>query len=534
LQSKVGKDNDYIDKSYLKFSKIDIVLCFILIVLAIITFYKFASYPLPVGYDTPIYLEGAKIIAKKGIKVLDFRLLLFFREIYVCLLGLILLLIRDEIILGKFLWLQITFILIVNYFLVSRIAKSRLLGFVSSFIWIFWTRTSRILSDLHASTFGLFVLLLSYLTMFYSFSRKSRKLFLISIFLVIFLWFIHQLIFIVGFVSYISFLILDVSFNVNSIVFYFLRIRNESFKRFVKILILSFPLILFLVIYSIIRYFGLFDILYYAATDMLRQWWPEVPIWMFHHFVDHLGGWPIFLFGEIGVLYILLLSYRNSIYNLLFINLIVALLMEQNFLFGLHALPERFANAILMPIYSSFGIFFISKEVAQYMRKIKIKIEFGQRIYTIGIESIIIVLLAGILSLYMIPLQLDEINKYRPTITIEEYNAMHYLRDTILSFLEPTKSQLIILPRWGMEMWIRTITAGNSGKLDAIVMQNPSLEIIKYYLEKYDIIFLFEMTIDNVEAIANYPRVYSVTITYGAINIQIISKDPIMLTAAKK
>jgi len=202
--------------------------------------------------------------------------------------------------------------------------------------------------------------------------------------------------------------------------------------------------------------------------------------------------------------------------------------MNQNFLFGLHALPERFAVYSFMPIYSSLGIYFISKKAKSFVKIVRIKVIFKQTCYIIKgkiFGEVFPILLLGILLTFIMPAQFEAIDRYKPTITIEEYNAMVYLRDNFLCFVEIGRSHLVVLPRWGLEYWIKAVMADCLKAVDVRVMQKPTLKILQVYLDKYDTIYLFNLKVKYFETIADSPFFRSITIRYSNITIQIISKN---------
>jgi hypothetical protein len=103
-----GRYENQIEKSSFHSSKIDAAACILLIIIATAVFYKFLTYPLPVGYDTPIYLANAKLLMNKELSI---QSILWGREIYYKPLSILLSIVKDDIILGKLLWTQVFLII---------------------------------------------------------------------------------------------------------------------------------------------------------------------------------------------------------------------------------------------------------------------------------------------------------------------------------------------------------------------------------------------------------------------------------------
>jgi len=518
-----GKYGAQTKKLSLNLSKIDVVTCILLFLITTAMFYKFSTYPLPVGYDTPIYLASAKLIMNRGLNILS---ILWSREVYLRLLSIILSIVKDDIILGKLLWVQVFLIICANYFLVSRIINSRVIGFISSLIWILWPRTTRLIWDLHSNTFAIFLMLTSYFIFSQAVYKKSRRLFIVSLLLLFLTWFIHQLTFIVGFLVLFTFLIVDICFSKNSIILEMLGITAKNFQKIIKYLALFSPLIIFLLIYIIIERLELTPILVNVARDLLRKWWPEIPIWNFNAFVNSLGGWFLFLLAELGVLYLIWFS-KNSLCDLFFIHLIISFFLYQNFLLGLHALPERFGVYIFMPIYSTFGVFLLNELLKSTMKTLRIKLKFRQVNHPINPRTLrifFLVILVGSLIISLIPIQLAMVNKYGPSITLEEYNAMLYLRDNLLHTMETNGPTIIILPRYGLEYWIKNVMpeirlghTNASGEIAAIVVQKINPLLLEEMLQRYKTVYLFNFKTGSLD-LATYTN-QSISMTYGNITI---------------
>jgi len=518
-----GRYETPVRKPSLNLSKIDAAACILLVLTATAMFYKFSTHPLPVGYDTPIYLAKAKLIMNRG---LDFSSILWSREIYIRLSSVALSIVKDDIILGKLLWTQVFLIICANYFLVSWVTNSRIIGFTSSLIWILWPKTTRLIWDLHSNTFAIFLMLILYLTFLRANYEKSRKLFFTSLLILLLIWFVHQLTFIVGFLTLLTFSIIDSCSSENSSILEMLNIINRKSQAIVKRLFLFSPLIIFVIIYIVIEGFNMTSKLSCMTRDLLRVWWPEIPIWKFNNFVNSLGGWFIFLLAELGVLYLIL--FPTSPFHVLpFIHLMVSLSLYQNFLFGIHALPERFGIYIFMPIYSALGVFLLNEFLRSTMKTLKIKLKFRQVTHLISPKAFrvfLLAILAGGLMVSLMPIQLATVNRYGPTITLEEYNAMLYLRDNHLHTMETDGPTIIILPRYGLEYWIKNIIpeiklgdANASGEIAAKVVWKINSLLLEEMLKRYKTVYLFNFKIESLDFTAYVDQ--STFITYGNITI---------------
>jgi hypothetical protein len=305
-----------------------------------------------------------------------------------------------------------------------------------------------------------------------------------------------------------------------------LGITAKNFQKIIKYLALFSPLIIFLLIYIIIERLELTPILVNTARDLLRKWWPEIPIWNFNAFVNSLGGWFLFLLAELGVLYLIWFS-KNSLCDLFFIHLIISFFLYQNFLFGLHALPERFGVYIFMPIYSTFGVFLLNELLKSTMKTLRIKLKFRQVNHPISPRTLrifFLVILVGSLIISLIPIQLAIVNKYGPSITLEEYNAMLYLRDNLLHTMETNGPTIVILPRYGLEYWIKNVMpeirlrhTNASGEIAAIVVQKINPLLLEEMLQRYKTVYLFNFKTESMDY-ATYTN-KSIFMTYGNITI---------------
>ncbi|MHA1617573.1 MAG: hypothetical protein ACTSX9_09730 [Candidatus Njordarchaeales archaeon] len=438
----------------LEFDKIDLLLIVLCIVTFVIAYHKWATYELPVGYDTPAYLARAKKFFSQGIS--SPRYLIFSRLPYYYLLGaLIRLFGGNDLLVGKILWLQGILIIIANYLLVKYLTHSRTAAFFSCMFWIFWIRTARLLTDLHANTFGIFLILLSQFFLI-RLLEESKRIWIFSLILSwVLLGFIHQLSFYVFSASVISYIVLCAVFNSTS---------RQLFKYFKHHAVRYSAIILPGVI------FVLAVMLYKASligkfSDMLRWWWPEAPIYDFMRFVNCLGGLQIFLLSELGLLYVILFEKNNPVFRYFFVYMLVGLFSFQNNILGLHALPERFAVFTFLPIYSSLSLMLFSRFFVQKLKK-NLRIIFSShqgrrfmlKLDSKSVQLLTIALLMLVILSSMIPSHSLYVSKRKSTIDISEYQCLKKVYEEYLSKKEyVNESILIVVGRPAMVNWLLQI-----------------------------------------------------------------------------
>ncbi|MEM4488677.1 MAG: hypothetical protein QXK88_07770 [Desulfurococcaceae archaeon] len=446
-------------------SKVDIPLVACLIFISLIIFSKFSQYDMPVGYDTPLYLAWVEAMLKEmkfKFSITDF---LIGRQFYIYLLTILKSFLNvDSLILGRFLWCQIILLLIPLYLLVKLLTNSSFIGFVSGLLMIFWHRTPRLISDLHANVFGIFVMLILFIIIFLITNTHTSyvmKLSTISFFGTLFIYQFHQMTALVFALAMMGYL---VSQSISYVMVIHMKgVANNIVKnRSTKIVLFLLPITMYILCRGFVTAGSSIVNFYPLMKDFLRKWWPEIPIYNFESFVGSLGGWYIFILAEIGIVYIIVKHRTKCFIRILMVYLITSLLLFQNNIFGLHALPERFAVFTLMPIYASLGLNYIREIFGQHLtRNVRLRIDFFSKSFsrrTSNIHNISFVMILLILLSQIVPLQLAIIDRYGPTISREAYEDLKYLRDYYVNIdIRSNKSVLIIFSNTKLLEWMKQL-----------------------------------------------------------------------------
>ena len=485
---------------YMRGSRIlaDLSLCVCLLIIAFSLYNQWLFRDLPVGYDTPFYLARAKLLIKQ--REVDLISLLIRRYIYFKFLSYLLALLNgNSLLLGKLLWMQLFPLIIANYFLVKNISNSKLIAFISSFLWIVWSRTTRLTWDLHSNTFAIFLVLTMYICI--SLFKESKKVITLLIFTTCLTALIHQLTLFVTLLVLIAYIVniglQNLLYRANDV--HLSSSSKSLLRKIINVISILAPLLMFtLTSYGIVLINELMKLDFsYIARDLLRKWWPEIPMWNFGSFVNALGGPLFFILSEIGLMYMLSRGFRKPIELILFLHLCVSLLLSQNMILGLHALPERFLVFTFLPIYASLAF----SVVEGFLRRFKLMFHIGKRSFMAKLSSVIIVLIFIIIALLLVPDCYLRIGKSRSTISLEEYLILNYLVKEHLSYdLTENKTILIVFQKWGLEYWIREIIPYAEYVKTGKNITRPGIYIIVDFnpkiicLGKWDIVYLFKRT----------------------------------------
>ncbi|MCS7126398.1 MAG: hypothetical protein NZ929_05775 [Aigarchaeota archaeon] len=462
------------------FDSKDLLLMLSSFVIALMLWSRWLFYELPVGFDTPRYLADAKRSLEQWHSI-DINNLLFTRQLYHLILGLGLKLFNeDALLLGKSLWLQVLLILFANYLLIKSVTGSRIAALFSNYMWVLWIRTSRVITDLHANTFGIFIILLTQFTLTLWLKRPTIKLLILFFFSSSLILPIHNLSFAVFALSLSSYFVI-LSLSKTSIETYCkipqLKALEYSRKFFILI-----PLVTYMMALIVMSKLNL--------ADLLRWWWPETPIYDLDKFINSLGGLVPTLFTQFTILCIVLFERRNPIFRYFFSYLFITLLCFQNNIFGLHALPERFAVFTFLPFYSGIGLFFLSRFFQKVIKlnlniKFLIRRKYIRAHFSSKVIHLLLLLFIMLVSLY--PMSIDQVNyvsKTKPLINIDEYQCLKLVYENHISLEEyENKTVVIVVPRPVLTEWFREIYPY------AIKLKSPNVDLLNgIYVISYNLL----------------------------------------------
>ena len=406
----------------------------------------FRNKTLPVGYDTPVYVGIVDLLISGKMPLLEFRR----RMGYFTLLYLVTKIFNlDPITLGRLLQLQGVFLAISVYFYTMTLMNHKA-ALLSGLFTIVWSRTHRVVADLHANTAGL-----SLLYIFFAVHSLKLKKYIKVILLIILLMLIAS-------VHEMPLVILLCTLS--AFYGYELIQSKDKKRRIIGVLIPSIPFILCVVTSYVLSISW--------RGDLTRKWWPEVSIFSYRFLYLNRPEY-LCLFAPLSIPRLICTSSGS----ILLLYTLISILFSQNFYFGLHALPERFLVLIPLPTLASIGYISLLRYIFQRMPRLRPVMK----------KKLITGLFITITSIILVPaVEKAELCMAQTPcyITNEEYDGLLYLKHHISSKGLNKSQVLILFPRYGMKAWFTYL--GGQG---AVYSARGS--IVKYFKKDPNLKYIY-------------------------------------------